>query len=545
MIESSDFIVPPPETKHAGMIRVPANDGSTSLAYTAYEDKTGRKLFVKQLRSELAEREEYRTLFRKEFDVGHQLSSCYFPRYHELNEEGLPTISMDFVEGMTLAQILSVAPSRLKGMQTLLHITQQLAEALRDLHAHNILHLDLKTSNILLTQRTNNVVVIDLGFCSASGWMHSMGHNGLFQAPEQQSGALERICAATDIYALGRIVLTLAECTETLLPSWLHAILLRCTEPDSSRRYASTQDLLEALRTQTSHVQRKRIMRIMSGVVVFVAIVLGLMQVPTIRRSVITSWYSYTTPKTFTIRGSEYRVTSWADATAELTRAGSDPKYDIPATISHRGREYTVTTLGDRCFFEHKQLICVVFPSTLERIGAKAFAYCTELTTVNIPASVTEIADSAFWGCYKMRDVQLPPRLKVIHRRVLSECRDMTNIRIPADVTTLGYDSFAGCIRLQHVEIPEGVRVIERGVFWLCPELQEVEIPSTVKEFGDFVFWYSGLRTLIMHPTTPPTATNIFGSEESFPHIRIIVPHGTADAYRACTPWNRCTIVEE
>lgn len=526
------------------MMRMPASDGSTCLAYTTYEKDTGRKLFVKQLRPELTEREEYRTLFRKEFDVGRQLSSRYFPRYHELNEDGLPYITMDFVEGMTLAQTLAETPSRLKGTQALLHITLQLAEALRDLHTHNILHLDLKTSNILLTQRTNNVVLIDLGFCSASGWMQSMGRNSLFQSPEQQSGSLESICAATDIYALGRIVLTLAECTETELPSWFRSILQRCTEADPTHRFASASELLKALHAQTSHVRRQRILRIVSGILVLTAIAFGLMQVPSIRRSAITAWYSHTTPETFSIGENKYRVTSWVDATAELVKADLNPKYDIHASVNYRGRDYTVTSIGRECFSGYKHLISIVFPPTLERIGPQAFAYCDELTTINIPASVTEIADSVFWRCFKMRDVQLPPHLSNIHRRVLSECQDMTNIVIPKGVTTLGYDSFAGCTRLQHIEIPEGVRIIERGVFWLCPELQEVEIPSTVEEFGDFVFWYSGLRTLIMHPTTPPLATNIFGNQDSFPHIRIIVPRGTADAYRARTPWNRCTIVE-
>lgn len=50
----------------------------------------------------------------------------------------------------------------------------------------------------------------------------------------------------------------------------------------------------------------------------------------------------------------------------------------------------------------------IIFPQSLEEIGERAFAGCTELERLWIPGSVKRIGREAFWGCGKLRRVFLP-----------------------------------------------------------------------------------------------------------------------------------------
>ena len=82
---------------------------------------------------------------------------------------------MDFIEGKTLETLLNEKAKAAGGVENLEKLMTQLAEALAYLHARNVLHLDLQPANIMLTQRTLNAVLIDLGFCIADAWLMSMG----------------------------------------------------------------------------------------------------------------------------------------------------------------------------------------------------------------------------------------------------------------------------------------------------------------------------------------------------------------------------------
>ena len=56
--------------------------------------------------------------------------------------------------------------------------------------------------------------------------------------------------------------------------------------------------------------------------------------------------------------------------------------------------------LPDSCFAK-SSLLCVPFASgsALKRIGKEAFRGCTQLSEIEIPASVEEFGESCFSGC--------------------------------------------------------------------------------------------------------------------------------------------------
>lgn len=73
------------------------------------------------------------------------------------------------------------------------------------------------------------------------------------------------------------------------------------------------------------------------------------------------------------LRSGDYQYRVLEDGTAEITHYfGRDSVVHIPETLDGK----TVTSIRD-----------------------VAFAWCSSLTTIELPDSVTSIGDQAFWGC--------------------------------------------------------------------------------------------------------------------------------------------------
>lgn len=123
-----------------------------------------------------------------------------------------PYFAMELAEGGNLRQRLDAADDGRLPLQTAVRILLQLAHALRDAHAHGLLHLGLKPENVLF-DRLGNVKLTDFGLSrvveQAPGQGAPapilIGPNAVgYFAPERiQPGATGDLTAAADIYSLG------------------------------------------------------------------------------------------------------------------------------------------------------------------------------------------------------------------------------------------------------------------------------------------------------------------------------------------------------
>ena len=73
----------------------------------------------------------------------------------------------------------------------------------------------------------------------------------------------------------------------------------------------------------------------------------------------------------------------------------------------------------------------ITIPSSVTKIGYKAFAECTSLTSITIPNSVTEIDDNAFYGCTSLTSIEIPSSVKRIGDLAFWECKNLTSITLP------------------------------------------------------------------------------------------------------------------
>ena len=193
----------------------------------------GKLHFLKRLKAEYAGDIRYREALRKEFETGYQLEHPNLVRYLSLDKNG---ILMEYVDGETLSQRLTKNPDYFNEQKHTDKFVRQLLGVLGYLHSHQVLHLDLKPDNILLTHINNDVKLIDLGFCRTDAFVDTQGYTSGFAAPEQLSGG--EVDVRTDIYAFGKIL--------ALLPnhSLYNKVIARCTAENPSARYQSIDEIL-------------------------------------------------------------------------------------------------------------------------------------------------------------------------------------------------------------------------------------------------------------------------------------------------------------
>jgi len=180
--------------------------------------------------------------------------------------ETTPYLVMEFVEGARLDDWVRRAPLP---PDEVARLGAALALALHDIHRQDVVHHDLKPTNVLY-RAGGEAVLIDFGLAHHSHYpdllaeeLRSPVGNWVYMAPEQALGV--RCDPRSDIYALGGILYELAtgrlpfgnpdttaqlrrrlyrdpvppRAMSAAVPEWLQEVILHCLEIDARDRYAS------------------------------------------------------------------------------------------------------------------------------------------------------------------------------------------------------------------------------------------------------------------------------------------------------------------
>lgn len=124
----------------------------------------GRWFILKTFQHEL-ESIEIHQLLAYEFALGVQLDHPNIA--HTLTLETIPEIGdaivIEFIDGCTLSDFMATHPDK----NTRTRVAKQLLAALSYLHSKQMIHGDLKPSNILITHNGHNLKLIDFGLSSS------------------------------------------------------------------------------------------------------------------------------------------------------------------------------------------------------------------------------------------------------------------------------------------------------------------------------------------------------------------------------------------
>ena len=157
------------------------------------------------------------------------------------------------------------------------------------------------------------------------------------------------------------------------------------------------------------------------------------------------------------------------------------------------------------------------FLSHGEKYYYGAFANCTALTSIEIPANVEIIEEAAFKNCTALTTVTFENNssLKTIcgatydysyYGGAFSDCISLISIEIPASVETIEAAAFKGYLALAKITFEKGINLKKisggysenrntdgyfygHGAFAKCTALTSIEIPASVEVIEPEAFW--------------------------------------------------------
>ena len=207
-----------------------------------------------------------------------------------------------------------------------------------------------------------------------------------------------------------------------------------------------------------------------------------------------------------------------------------------------------VTRIGTWAFYDCINLIGVRFPSTLTEINYAAFDGTVRLASINIPKNVTRIDPGAFDACQSVKKVTVNGSNTVYSSSGNSIIEKATNTliagfnctEIPSAVTSIADYAFRHLNGIKDIALPNAVTSIGKNAFFSCTALRTVSIGSGITNIGDNAFSQgNALESLTINATTPPTiGTSIIYRYKNPEDIKIYVPSGSVDTYKAAEGWS-------
>ena len=201
----------------------------------------GKWFVLKGLKPEFQQKEVYRNMLTKEFELGMQMSHPNIAQIFskETNPIAGPCIVLEYVDGVTLKEFLKQRSSRKIRMK----IAQELLSAMAYYHSLQIVHRDLKPDNILITRNGHNVKIIDFGLADSDrhGVLKQPTGSDKYGAPEQKAGDMPLDCRA-DLYSFGKIL-------RQLFPHAYGRIVRKCTQENRDKRFSNAEEILQRLQS--------------------------------------------------------------------------------------------------------------------------------------------------------------------------------------------------------------------------------------------------------------------------------------------------------
>lgn len=180
--------------------------GGMGEVWRAFDSATNRVVAVKVLTANLANDPHFEKRFRREALAAASLANPHVVPIHFFGEiDGRLYVDMQLVEGRDLQSVLAEGPLE---PARAVAIISQVATALNAAHRINLIHRDVKPSNILLGE-DDFAYLIDFGIARAVGEAGLTGTGNIvgtwaYMAPERIQD--NQVDAKVDIYALACVL---------------------------------------------------------------------------------------------------------------------------------------------------------------------------------------------------------------------------------------------------------------------------------------------------------------------------------------------------
>ena len=252
--------------------------GGMGIVYRATDAQLDEVVAIKTLPGDVMQRSpEDLERFKREIRLARKITHRNVLRTYDYGEaDGVYFISMEFVRGYTLAELLGEAAGNQMAPRVALGVARQICRGLEAAHEQGIIHRDIKSQNVLIDHK-GEVKLMDFGIARMAEATEGMTQAGLivgtphYMSPEQVQG--KQLDPRSDVYSMGVLIYEMvcgrkpftsssltgvltAHITEAPKPPLelrpeigreINGIILRCLAKDPKDRYKDAGALLRDL----------------------------------------------------------------------------------------------------------------------------------------------------------------------------------------------------------------------------------------------------------------------------------------------------------
>ena len=250
-------------------------EGGMSVVYKAKDKLLNRFVAIKILKPEFINDHKFIDSFRRESQAAASLSHPNIVNIYDVGREGnIHYIVMELIEGKTLSDYIKEQGPM--SYPKVIALSKQIAAALSFAHKNHIIHRDVKPHNVMITPN-GTAKITDFGIAKAVNAATIVDNtDGIigsvhYFSPEQARGGY--VDEKSDIYSLGIVMyemltgkvpfdgdnpvnIALMHINGEMVPPSkivdgvppaLEHIILKCTDKYPVNRFASADELIEAL----------------------------------------------------------------------------------------------------------------------------------------------------------------------------------------------------------------------------------------------------------------------------------------------------------
>lgn len=196
---------------------------------------------------------------------------------------------------------------------------------------------------------------------------------------------------------------------------------------------------------------------------------------------------------------------------------------EIPGSVEEIGKSAFSGCEGKPQYYEHEHiksdgLTRVIIKDGVKRLGENAFARCSNLAEVTVPADIIDIGAGCFAGT--PFDDALPVEDNVVYLGSVAyrlgskfsgtsltlregtrgvaggfsyngweaTLKALTSLTLPSTLEHIGDTSFKDLYEITEIVLPDGVRHIGKNAFEYCPKLRDINFPEQLTYIGASAF---------------------------------------------------------